>query len=269
MSCRRGLGAIQLGPLALAQFEGQLSPSFLPPPMVYAGPDPNPQPLPNNLYATQAFAQQVANLLGGQAVSAPPNYNFGSFALASGGSPTTVLPDAWQVSVDGQLIPPGQFYLPGVAYRFDDECAGENFLMKSLQALGIPGGQLSPTCASGSTGLTPGQMAADNSAGTLPAPVSVLPPAPAPITPAPVTKAAGSSAPAASQVAASLPGSNVGGSKAGGSAPVAPQSNGSQLVQTSPASSDIVIGGFDLSTIPWYVWAGAGAVLLFAMKGKR
>ena len=265
---RCGLGAIQLGPLALAQFEGQLSPSFLPPPMVYAGPDPNPQPLPNNLYATQAFAQQVANLLGGQAVSAPPNYNFGSFALASGGSPTTVLPDAWQVSVDGQLIPPGQFYLPGVAYRFDDECAGENFLMKSLQALGIPGGQLSPTCASGSTGLTPGQMAADNSAGTLPAPVSVLPPA-APVTPAPVAKAASPSAPAASQVAASLPGSNVGGSKAGGSAPVAPQSNGSQLVQTSPASSDIVIGGFDLSTIPWYVWAGAGAVLLFAMKGKR
>ena len=48
-----------------------------------------------------------------------------------------------------------------------------------------------------------------------------------------------------------------------GPAPAANSGGGS-----APASSDIVIGGFDLSTIPWYVWAAGGAVLLFALSGQ-
>lgn len=37
---------------------------------------------------------------------------------------------------------------------------------------------------------------------------------------------------------------------------------------SGPASSDLVIGGFDLSTIPWYLWAGGAAVALFALSKK-
>ena len=38
---------------------------------------------------------------------------------------------------------------------------------------------------------------------------------------------------------------------------------------SSPAaSSDIMLGSFDLSTIPWYLWAGAAAVGLWAVTKK-
>lgn len=283
MSCRRGLGAINVGPLAQAQFSGQIHPSWAPPPMVLSGVDPNPQPLPNWLYPTQSFAEQIASLLGGSAIQAPPAYNFGE--ISYNGQETNVLPDAWQVSVDGQNIMPGGLIYPNIVLSFEDECDAESYFSQE-----IPGSQLSPTCASGGTGTTPAELAVQqgavppciNGVSTIvgytcpPAASTAVPKLPAPVTSSTPTIPAGASTvqplnlapPAPSQIAASLPGSNVTGSNAGGPAPIAPQSNGSQLVQTSPASSDIVIGGFDLSTIPWYVWAAGGAALLFALSGK-
>jgi hypothetical protein len=35
------------------------------------------------------------------------------------------------------------------------------------------------------------------------------------------------------------------------------------------ASSSMTIGGFDLSSIPWWGWLAAGGVALFAFGGKR
>ena len=279
---RCGLGAINVGPLAQAQFSGQIHPSWAPPPMVLSGVDPNPQPLPNWLYPTQSFAEQIASLLGGSAIQAPPAYNFGE--ISYNGQETNVLPDAWQVSVDGQNIMPGGLIYPNIVLSFEDECDAENYFAQE-----IPGAQLSPTCASGGAGMTPTQLAVSQGAtppvtpggqstivGYTPPPVTSVPKLPAPITSSTPTVPAGGSTvqpstlapPAPSQIAASLPGSNVTGSNAGGPAPIAPQSNGSQLVQTGPASSDIVIGGFDLSQIPWYVWAAGGGLLLFAMTRK-
>jgi len=52
------------------------------------------------------------------------------------------------------------------------------------------------------------------------------------------------------------------GSPAGGSAPA----TGSAPAAGSAALS---IGGFDLSSIPWWGWAGGAAALLFAFGGKR
>jgi len=154
----RGLaGAIDVSALAQAQFRGQITPSWAPAPMVLSGPDPDPQPLPAWLYATQQFAQQLASLLGGTAVQAPPNYFFGT--IVYNGQVTTTLPPAWQVSIGGQLVLPGALFQPGVILSFPDECTAENYFAES-----IPGATVSATCAAGGTGLTPTQLAIDNGA---------------------------------------------------------------------------------------------------------
>jgi hypothetical protein len=146
------LGQIDVGPLGQAIFSGQIQPSWDPTPMVLSGPDPNPQPLPAWLYPSQSFTQQLASLLGGTAVQAPPAYDFGTITYQ--GQVTNTLPPAWQVSVGGVLIMPGAIFQPGTILQFDSECAVENMLVQV-----ISDAQLSSACASGGTGTTPTQLA--------------------------------------------------------------------------------------------------------------
>ncbi len=148
----RGFAGVDVGALGQAQFEGEINPSWLAPPMVTSGPDPNPQPLPAWLYPTQGFASQVAGLLGGSVAFAPPAYNFGTITV--NGQETTTLPNAYQVSVDGQLVMPGNIWQPGSLLDFTDECDAEQYFAAS-----IPGGQLSATCAAGGPGETTSQLA--------------------------------------------------------------------------------------------------------------
>ena len=141
----RGLGAVSVGPLAQAQFSGQLQPSYLPTQYFQAGYSSTPQALPTYLYATQGFAQQVASLLGGTVVSAPPPGNYQG----------TGIPNAYQVQLpDGSLVLPGNLFPPGVILSFQSECDAEASLVAS-----IPGAQLSATCSGGGTGTTPTQLA--------------------------------------------------------------------------------------------------------------
>jgi hypothetical protein len=147
----RGLGQVSLQPLATAQFSGQLNPSFLPTQYWQPSYLPSGQmsALPGYLYATQAFAQQVAGLLGGSVISAQPP------GIWQG----TGVPNAYQVQLpDGSVILPGNLFPPGVILDFGSECDVENALLSE-----IPGSVLSATCAGGGTGLTATQLALQNS----------------------------------------------------------------------------------------------------------
>jgi hypothetical protein len=259
----RGFGQIDIGPLAQAFFQGQLSPAYLPPQSFQPSylPEGQLSTLPTDDYATDAFAAQLAGLLGGQVVQAPPPGNIQG----------TGMPPANWVSVDGQMILPGNLFPPGVILSFPDECAAENEL-----AAEIPGAQLSSACASGQTGMTPTQLAVSQGA-TIPvtpsgqstivgytppavsAPIITAPALPAtPVTIAPTSGGGNtgqthtSAPPAASQVVSGTAGSNVSSSTG------APASS----------SSDIVVGGVDLSSIPWYVWAAGGVALFLAFMPK-
>jgi len=240
---RRGLG-FDVGPLAQAQFTGALSPSFQPPVFYQPAYMPVGQTtsLPDNLYATDAFANQLASLLGGSVVQGPPP---GNYQVAPG----VQLPPADYVSVGGQQILPGNLFQPGTILSFQDECDAENYFVQS-----IPGAQLSATCAGGGTGLTPSQMAMGQPAAPAPAPVSA--PIPAPVLPThPVSRRI--SAPSPAPAAPPAP-SNIVSGTAG--------SNVSAQTGGAPASSDVVLGGFDLSTVPWWGWALAGGALLWMVS---
>lgn len=203
----RGLGAVSVGPLAQAQFAGQLHPDYLPTQYFQAGYSTTPQALPTYLYATQGFAQQVASLLGGTVVSAPPPGDYQG----------TGIPNAYQVQLpDGSLVLPGNLFPPGVILSFQSECDAEASLVAS-----IPGAQLSATCSGGGTGTTPTQLAVSQGS-TIPVTpggqstiigYTAPPPTPAPIvpittSPVPVTVANPTGQPVAAPVAPSC--SNVG-----------------------------------------------------------
>lgn len=257
---RRGFGQIDIGPLAQAQFSGQLNPAYLPPQSFQPSYLPAGQlsTLPVYDYATDSFAQQIAGLLGGSVVQAQPPGNVNG----------TGIPNANWVSVDGQMVLPGNLFPPGVILDFPDECSAERNLVAS-----IPGAQLSATCAAGGSGMTPTQLAISQGAaapvlpngistvvGYTPSPVA----SPSAVTPAPVVAPISSPArgtntgntqtavpPSGSQVISGTPGSNV-----------------SSSTGALSTSGDTVVDGFDLSTIPWYVWAAGGVALYLAFAGK-
>jgi hypothetical protein len=219
---RCGFGAIDVGPLAQAQFSGELSPSFLPtqyfqPAYMQAG-QQSPVGTP---YATDSFAAAIASLLGGQVVQAPPPGNLNG----------TDIPDGDWISVDGEMIWAGNLFPPGIVLSFPDECAAENYLVQS-----IPGASLSAVCAAGGTGETPYQLALAKSAPAPAAAVSTLGPgasfigggiktpigggATLPITGGGGTSSGGNTTratqpPPPSQVLSGTAGSNAGGSNAG------------------------------------------------------
>lgn len=144
----RGLGAVNVGPLAAAQFSGQLNPQYS---AQYWQPNysSSPEQLPLYLTATQGFTQQLAGLLGGAAVQAAPPGNLNGHT-----------PNVWWVRLpDGSMILPGDLFPPGVILSYDSECSAESAL-----ASAISGGQMSRTCAAGGTGLTPTQLAVDQGA---------------------------------------------------------------------------------------------------------
>ena len=69
---------------------------------------------------------------------------------------------------------------------------------------------------------------------------------------------------------------NVDGTPVQARAVVAPAAVSSSLVPTASIDSStgavvatpLTVGGFDLSTIPWWGWLAAGGAALFLMKGK-
>ena len=147
----RGFGSTDVSALAKAFFEGNLPSSFLPvqsfqPSYLPAG---QLSTLPQWEYVTPDFAQRVASLLPGSSVIQAPPW---------GGWEGTGIPAAnWVQTPDGPFMP-GNLDPPGVILNYGDECAVEQAFASM-----IPGGTLSPTCAAGGTGLTPAQMAIQNS----------------------------------------------------------------------------------------------------------
>lgn len=161
----RGFGSTDMGPLGQAQFTGQINPSFLP--TQYFQPSYLPagqlSAIPTDDYATSGFASQIASLLGGSVVQAPPPGDLNG---------TGIPPANWIRLSDGGMVLPGNLFPPGVILSFPDECTAEHELLGS-----VPGGVLSATCAGGGTGLTPSQMATTQA----PTPTPTMPP-PAAIT---------------------------------------------------------------------------------------
>lgn len=239
----RGFGIINVEPLAQAMVSGQITPSFLPaqsfqPTYLPAG---QTTTLPGWLYATPSFASQLAQLLGGSVVQGQPP---GGYQVAPGSS----LPATSFISVDGQQILPGNIFEPGTVLSFADLCTAENFLTNS-----IPGSAFGPSCASYAAS-TANPIITQSGVPAAQAPVVASNPVTTPVaTPTP-TPASAAIPPAASQVVTGTAGSSV----------------GSAAASTAAANSDITIGGFDLSSIPWYVWAAiGGGVLLVATQGGK
>ena len=256
---RRGLGSINVGPLAQAQFSGQLGESYETGLMYQPVYTSTPQPWPRN-QASQSFAAQVASLLGGSAAQVPGSQ--------VDNLPGSDYPSVWVVNLPGGVVDPAQLFPQGVILSYPDECAVENALVGS-----IPGGALSPACAGGGSGMTPTQLAVSQGA-TIPVTpsgqstiVGYTPPAPAAQPPAAAPPAAasktstqgraGNAPPAPSNIVTGTAGASV--APAGGAA--AP-------------SGDLVIGGWDVSQaasgVPWWGWAiAAGLVLMVATSGGR
>jgi len=145
------LGAVNVGPLAQAQFNGQLRPSYATGLTWQPSYTETPQVWPNS-QASAAFASQVASLLGGSAVQVPGNQinplNGSEFPLV------------WVVQLsDGSLVDPAGLFPQGVSLSFPDECTAEREL-----AMGIPGATMSSTCAAGGSGETPTQLAVSQGA---------------------------------------------------------------------------------------------------------
>lgn len=190
--------------------------------------------LPSYFYMDDAGAGQVASLLGGSVVKGQP----------PGGYNGTNIPDAnWVRLADGQLILPGNLMPPGVILNFSDLCQAESMLAGE-----IPGGVTGPECANAAI---PSWQAPQSSAGweapavTTPVAISPLPftagAQQQQVSPNPASGAAGN-------VVTTTPGASVGQQQAG-------QQTGTQVAT-----------GFDLSAIPWWVWAGAVGAALWAMK---
>lgn len=241
----RGFGAVDISHLAQAQFLGQLAPSFLPQQYFDAGYSTEPQAIPTWEYATNSFAEQLAGLLGGSVVQAPPPGNLQGKSIP---------PANWIQTPDGTMVLPGDLVQPGTVLAFQDECAAERYFVDS-----IPGAMLSAACASGQTGLVPSQI-------SNPPAASIIVPPSLPVTPVtlpPSSSISGGGAPAPT-VLPSVPASNVAPLIATGT----PGANVSAATG-APASSDVVVGGFDLSQVPWYWWVGGAAVLAFAFGGKH
>ncbi len=151
----RGMGQVNVGPLATAFFEGKITPSYLPT-QYYNGPMGETEPASQEWYATQTFAQQVASLLGGSVINVAPTA--GAMGLPEGNAPIVAgsnFPPAYTVQLPDGTVLPGALALDATGY---DECAVETALLTV-----VPGGQLSAACAAGGTGLTLTQLAIQNS----------------------------------------------------------------------------------------------------------
>ena len=151
----RGMGQVNVGPLATAFFEGKITPSYLPT-QYYDGPMGETEPASQEWYATQTFAQQVASLLGGSVINVAPTA--GAMGLPEGNAPIVAgsnFPPAYTVQLPDGTVLPGALALDATGY---DECAVETALLTV-----VPGGQLSAACAAGGTGLTLTQLAIQNS----------------------------------------------------------------------------------------------------------
>lgn len=263
---RCGFGAIDVGPLAQAQFSGELSPSFLPTQYFQPAYMPAGQQSPvGTPYATDSFAAAIASLLGGQVVQAPPPGNLNG----------TDIPDGDWISVDGEMIWAGNLFPPGIVLSFPDECAAENYLVQS-----IPGASLSAVCAAGGTGETPTQLAVSHGA-TIPALpsgqstiVGYTPPAPIAQTPSqaigpigggvPIVIAA-PSLPGPSQVVSSTPGSSVNAPTGAPSTGTPPAASTCFNPLSSFIGSDSCLG--PLGIVEWLAVAGL-AFWAFSKGGR-
>lgn len=159
----RGLGAIDVEPLAQAMMSGGVSPQFLPPQSFQPSYLPAGQllTLPTWLYATQGFASQIAGFLNGSVTQAPPPGDYQG----------TGIPLAYWVRLpDGSMLLPGNLFQPGTVLSFPDLCTAENYLTNS-----IPGSAFGSSCGSYASG-TPNPLVGS---GGVQAPV-VNPPTAAP-----------------------------------------------------------------------------------------
>jgi hypothetical protein len=265
MSCRCGLGQIDVEPLAQAVIASGWSPGFRPE-LTIQNPDIPGQTtqLSGYLYATDAFAAQLAYLLGGSVVKGPLPNGYASDLLPSGAP----VPLTDYISVDGQQILPGNLFQTGNALSFyGDLCMAEQYLVNS-----IPGGEFGPQCASyaattpnplitmSPTGTAPqaGVVAttAPAATGTTPAATNVTTPTAVSVA-TPVTMA-----PAPSQVVTSTPGANVG--TVGTTATPTTTATTCFNPLSTLLGSDTCLGPLGL-----YEWIGIGVLALMLLGGSK
>ena len=153
----RGLGGVDVGPLAAAQFQGQINGSFDAP--WYQAPYmPTGQltQAPALYYMDAGTVAQIASLVGGSPTLCPVNMQGA--------------PQANCISLADGVWNPGPSFPPGVILSYPDECAAEQSLLSE-----VPGGQLSAACAAGGTGETPAQKGATTAQGSTAVPGSNFP----------------------------------------------------------------------------------------------
>jgi hypothetical protein len=259
LTLRPGLGLIDVEPLGQAMMSGALAPSFEPqvsyqPTYLPAGQETQ---LPTWVYATSAFASQIAGYLGGSVVQAPPPIGFQ-------GDSASPLPLANWISADGQQILPGNIFQPGVVLAFDSLCAAENYLTDS-----IPGSEFGPSCASYATS-TPNPNPLSGGTQAPVAPPAANPPAAPPASPAPVnTTTTDSPNPPVSGSGSPAPPLGAGDNSQGGSGTGNPNTTATPVSCFNPISQwlsmDSCLG--PLGIVEWGLLA-LGAVLLLS-GGRR
>jgi hypothetical protein len=141
--------------------------------------------------------------------------------------------------------------------------------LQQLLANNIPGGQMDSSCTyapgtsnplvtGGGGAFVPpttsgpsSPIAVQNPIAPVMTPITSIPSPILPTTQVSLPTLTTSAPPSSSQVVTGTPGSSIG-----------------TPVTATPASGDVVIGGFDLSQIPWWGWAIAGGAALLLLKGK-
>lgn len=133
----RGLGQVDVEPLAQAFMSGAFQPSFNPPisyqpPYLPVGQETT---LPGYVSMTDASANQMASLLGCSVDTGPVQ----GFDVMTG----YPVPQVNYINCGGDFLP-GNVFQPGVVLSFSDLCEAENYLAAS-----IDGGQFGPLCSQG------------------------------------------------------------------------------------------------------------------------
>ena len=250
---RCGLGSTDVTALAEAFLGNQIKPQF-PQSVQFETGFGFPSTFSPYYYMDDATAQQIASLLNGSVIQQqPPPPASGGTPLPNSGpgiGPTpagNILPDANYIQLPDGSFNPGYDLFGGTILSFFDLCDAANEFAQI-----VPGGVVGSSCSqAGQTTPAADYQTEYQSA------VATGAPAPSPAIPAPVLQTTPVSLPAAPLTQQST------------LTAVAPST--SQVVSATPgastaaaSSSDLVVGGIDLSQIPTWGWLLAGGLALWA-----